>query len=96
VDWAAHDHRAPDRQYSPAPEPIEVCWRIIGPSEVSKPMTCAIYQAPAWRFEVRLGYAYDNPIRTQLARSRQAAQDIAAIWKMTACAKGFTELPPAA
>lgn len=92
MEWATHDHRPVARLEAATPEPLAVCWRVIGPSESSKPITCAIYAAPAGRFEVRCGRAYDDPMRTQLALHRAAAEDIAAIWKMAAIEKGFSEL----
>ena len=93
MDWAAHDHRPGPPAPARAPAPLTVCWRVIGVSSTSKPVTCAIYEAPAGRFEVRAGFAYEDPLRTQVARTRRAAEDIAAIWKMAAIEKGFTELP---
>lgn len=92
MDWAAHDHRAPTRRDAPAPALVHTYWRVIGVSESSRPITCALYRTPAGYFEVRTGYTVDEVMRSQLVRTRESGDDVAAIWKMAALDKGFREL----
>lgn len=92
MDWAAHDHRPKPPAPAQVPDPIAVCWRVIGSHETSRPITCAIYPAPSGRFEVRVEYSALDLIRSQVTRTRQAAEDYAAIWKLEILKTGFTEL----
>lgn len=96
MDWATHDHRPPPPRAIAAPALVHTYWRIVGVHESSKPMTCALYRTSAGRFEVRLGYTVDDLLRSQVVRTREAGDDVAAIWKIAAIEKGFRELPPIA
>lgn len=89
MDWAAHDHR-PGARTVAAPALVHTYWRVVGPTE--KPIVCALYRTAAGFWEVRTGYNVDDVMRSQVVRSRDAADDVAAVWKIAALEKGFREL----
>jgi hypothetical protein len=74
----------------PAPELVELCWRMKGPSD--KVLQCGIYRSAAPGVEVRAGYGDDLQRSERVRRSNQA-REIADTWKALVLAKGgFTEL----
>lgn len=92
MDWATHDHRTRTRPDAPAPTLVHTYWRVIGVSTTSRPVTCGLYRTASGFFEVRAGYTVDDVVRSQLVRTREAGDDVAAIWKMAATEKGFREI----
>jgi hypothetical protein len=90
MDWASHDHRARARIAPGSPTLVHTYWRVVGPSQ--KAITCALYRTPAGHWEVRAGYSVDDVIRSQIVRTREAGEDVAAIWKMASLEKGFTDV----
>ena len=84
-----------EERMTPRPKPearldlIEVCWRVVGPSE--KVIECGIYQTDVG-LDVRVGYTIEHLIRSQFAVQIGAAREIVAAWKHAAIEKGFVEV----
>lgn len=90
MDWSLHDHRRQAPSAAAPLAPITVFWRVAGPS--GKPLTCALYAAPAGRVEVRVEYSALDLLRSEVVRTRGAGADLAAVWKLAVLEKGFREL----
>jgi len=64
---------------------------MVGPS--GRPLRCDLCLTAAG-LEVCCGYGGDDLLRSELAKSREIADAIAAAWKAVVLAKGsFTEIP---
>lgn len=78
----------------PKPEPrldlIEVCWRVVGPSQ--HVAECGIYRTDVG-LDVRVSYSESvvHSIQSQFAVEIGAAREIADAWKSSATDKGFDE-----
>jgi len=79
----------------PRPEPrlelIEVCWRVVGPSE--RVIECAIYRTDVG-LDVRVAYSesIEHLIRSQFTVEIGTARDIADDWKRAAIENGLVQV----
>jgi len=89
------ERMTPRPKIEPRLDLLEVCWRVVGPSQV--PIECSIYRTDAG-LDVRVRYTdqADRLIQSQFAIEIGTARDIAAEWKRAAIAKGFLDLMGAA
>jgi hypothetical protein len=70
------------------PQRRETCWRVIeGPS--GRLVVCAIYETPTAMWELRLSYAADQTLRTELLADAESARVRAQQWLSTFHAAGF-------
>jgi hypothetical protein len=85
------ERMTPRPKIEPRLDLLEVCRRVIGPSE--KPIECAIYQTDVG-LEVRCRYGehVEHLFRSQFAIEIDAAREIAQEWKRAVLEKGFEEL----
>jgi hypothetical protein len=74
---------------APKLELIEVCWRVVGPSQ--HVIECAIFRTEIG-LDVRVGYSVEDLIRSQFAIEIGTARELAASWKRAAIEKGFEEV----
>jgi hypothetical protein len=88
-DWQRHDHEPAPRLDPPAPKLLEMCWRMLGPS--NKPIECGIY-VQSFGFDLRAGYGGDDVIRTQWVQTVDEGRELAAEWRQASVDKGFTDI----
>jgi hypothetical protein len=82
------DRMTPRPKIEPRLDLLEVCWRVVGPSE--NVIECGIYRTDVG-LEVRVGYSVEHLIRSQFAVEIGTARETADEWKRAAIAKGFVE-----
>jgi hypothetical protein len=90
MDWDRVRSK-PARSDPPAPEVLEVCWRVRTPN--NKVVTCGIFRDAAPGVEVRASFSHDDLLlRSERAPEIGTARNIAAAWKAAVIAKGFVEM----
>jgi hypothetical protein len=74
---------------SKAPEPVEVCWRVLEASS-TRILTCAMFNASGPGVELRVGYLGDSPLHSQTMPEIESARVVAQSWldAARAAAKG--------
>lgn len=89
MDWDSRtwDHKPASRPEPPAPELLEECWRVRGPSQA--PILCGIYRDAAPGVDVRCGYSLEHLIRSERCPSMDVARALADRWLTAAIEKGF-------
>jgi hypothetical protein len=83
------DRMRPFARPKPRLDLIEVCWRVVGPSQ--HVIECGIYRTFIG-LDVRVGYSIEHLIRSQFAVELGTARQIAGAWKRAAIEKGFEEV----
>jgi hypothetical protein len=85
------DEELGTRRDTPAPELLETCWRMRGPS--GKIVSCGISQTTDPGVEVQVAYPGDDVLRRQATKNMDGARKLAEDWKQFVLAKGgFEEL----